>query len=101
MFDGKVKETQKFNVKAEGKDNENLLYNFLEELIVLFDGKQFFLSKVEKIKIDEKNLKLVAEVSGDKAENYEIHIDVKAITYSEMFVRKEKNKWVSQVVLDV
>jgi len=101
MFGGKVKKTRKFNVKAEGKDNENLLYNFLEELIVLFDGKQFFLSKVEKIKIDEKNLKLVAEVSGDKAENYEIHIDVKAITYSEMFVRKEKNKWVSQVVLDV
>lgn len=99
MFDGKVKKTQRFNVKAEGKDNENLLYNFLEELIVLFDGKQFFLSGVEKIKI--KDGKLQAEVVGDKAENYKISLDVKAITYSEMFVKKQKGKWVAQVVLDV
>ena len=100
MFDGKVRKTEKFKVKAEGKDNENLLYNFLEELIVLFDGNQFFLSSVEKIKI--KNGKLQAEVVGDKAENYKMSIDVKAITYSEMFVREEKKgKWVAQVVLDV
>ncbi|MCK4552648.1 archease [Candidatus Pacearchaeota archaeon] len=99
MFDGKVKKTQKFKVKAEGKDNENLLYNFLEELIVLFDGKQFFLSGVEKIKI--KDGKLQAEVVGDKAENYEINIDVKAITYSEMFVKKKGSEWIAQVVLDV
>jgi len=101
MFDGKIKKTQKFNVKAKGKDLENLLYNFLEELIVLFGGKQFFLSEVKEIKIDKKNLKLQAEVFGDKAENYKIHIDVKAITYSEMFVKKGKNKWIAQVVLDV
>jgi len=100
MFDGEVRKTEKFKVKAEGKDNENLLYNFLEELIVLFDGNQFFLSSVEKIKI--KNGKLQAEVVGDKAENYKMSIDVKAITYSEMFVREEKKgKWVAQVVLDV
>ena len=82
-----------------GKDNESLLYNFLEELIILFDEKQFFLFGVEKIEI--KNGKLRAEVVGDKAENYKISLDVKAITYSEMFVKQEKDKWVSQVVLDV
>jgi len=99
MFDGKVKKTEKFNVETEGKDNESLLYNFLEELIILFDGKQFFLSGVEKIEI--KNGKLKAEVVGDKTENYKISLDVKAITYSEMFVKQEKGKWISQVVLDV
>lgn len=99
MFDGKVKKTEKFNVKAEGKDNESLLYNFLEELIILFDEEQFFLSGVEKLKIEEGKLK--AKVVGDKAENYKISLDVKAITYSEMFVKKEKGKFIAQVVLDV
>ena len=99
MFNRKVKKTEKFNVEAEGKDNESLLYNFLEELIILFDENQFFLSGVEKIKI--KDGKLQAKVVGDKAENYKISLDVKAITYNEMFVKKIKDKWVSQVVLDV
>ncbi len=82
-----------------GRDNESLLYNFLEELLFLFDSEGFFLSEVKMLEIKEN--KLIAEVIGDKAENYEISIDVKAVTYNEMFVKKIKDKFVAQVVLDV
>ncbi len=99
MHDGKIKENKDFKIKVQGKDNEALLYNFLEELLFLFDSKHFFLNKVKNIKI--KNNKLTAEITGDNAENYEIHIDIKAITYHEMFVKKIKTKWTAQVVLDV
>lgn len=99
MYEGKVKKKKKFKVKAEGKDYESLLYNFLEELLILFDSEGFLLSKIRNIEI--KNKQLTAELVGDNAKNYEIHLDVKAITYNEMFVKKEKNKWISQVVLDV
>ncbi|MFH1607841.1 MAG: archease [archaeon] len=98
MFNGKVKEKIKKNVSVQGNDNESLLYNFLEELLFLFDSEGFFVSRV-KVKIKEKELE--AEILGDKAENYKIHLDVKAITYNEMFIRKEKNKWIAQVVVDV
>lgn len=100
MYDGKVKEKRKAKIKVKGKDFESLLYNFLEELLVLFDGEGFFLSKVEKLKIN-KQFKLEAEVVGDDASNYKINIDVKAITYHEMFVKQEKGKWICQVVIDV
>ena len=99
MSDDKVKGNKKFKVKAEGKDNESLLYNFLEELLILFDSEGFFLVEVKDLKI--KDGKLEAEVIGGKAEDYEIFIDVKAVTYNEMFVKKEKGKWVAQVVVDV
>jgi len=100
MFDGKIGNKIKKKISVEGKDNESLLYNFLEELLFLFDSEGFFLSEIEKIKI--KGNRLEAEIVGDKAENYKIYIDVKAITYNEMFVREEKKgKWVAQVVLDV
>ena len=101
MFEGKVKEKRTSKIKAKGKDFESLLYNFLEELLVLFDGEQFFLSKIQSLKIDKKTFKLEAEVIGDDASNYEMNIDVKAITYHDMFVKKEKNGWIGQVVLDV
>jgi len=99
MYDGKVKKKITKRIKIEGKDNESLLYNFLEELLFLFDSEGFFLSEIKSLKIKEGNLE--AEIVGDKDENYEIHIDVKAITYNEMFVKQEEKKWVSQVVLDV
>jgi len=88
-------------IKIKGSDLQNLLYTFLEEFLFLFDSEGFILSKILNIKIDSGKLLLDAEISGDSAENYKIDSDVKAITYNEMFVRKEKNKWTAQVVLDV
>lgn len=100
MYDGKVKDKKSFKINVKGKDYESLLYNFLEELLFLFDSENFFVSDIKNIKITN-DFKLSAEISGDDAENYEIHIDIKAITYNEMFVKKEGNKFISQVVLDV
>jgi len=100
MYDGEVKEKKSFKINVKGKDFESLLYNFLEELLFLFDSENFFMSKVKKI-IITKDFKLEAEVVGDKAENYEIHIDIKAVTYNEMFVKEEGGQWIAQVVVDV
>jgi len=100
MSDEKVKEKKSFKINVKGKDFESLLYNFLEELLFLFDSENFFMSKVKNIKIT-KDFKLEGEVVGDDAKNYEIHIDIKAITYNEMFVKKEGNKFIVQVVMDV
>jgi len=95
----KIKELKSKKIKIEGKDLESLLYNFLEQIIYLLEAENFLISSIREIKI--KNLKLKAVILGDKASNYEFNNEVKAVTYNEMFVKKEKGKWVSQVVLDV
>ena len=76
-----------------------LLYNLLEEILYLLDAEDFLMSKI-KIKLVNKN-KLDVKISGDKASNYKFTNNVKAVTYNEMFVKKDKNKWIAQVVLDV
>ena len=95
----KIAEKTKWKIDASGKDLPSLLYNFLEELLFLLDVEDFLLSRVLKMNI--KGEELVAEVTGDKASNYKITNDVKAITYNEMFVRERAGKWTCQVVLDV
>ena len=54
---------------------------------------------------NNKEYKLSAEVIGDKAGNYKFTNDAKAVTYNNMFVKKEKfkgkDKFICQVVLDV
>jgi protein archease len=95
----KIKGVKKKEIVVAGKDNENLLYEFLEEFLVLLDSENFVVSKIESVKIE--NGKLKAVVLGDDVSNYKFGNDVKAITYNEMFVKEEKGKWVAQVVLDV
>jgi len=95
----KPKTFRKFSVK--GDDFESLLYNFLEEFLFLLDAKSFLLSKIEKLKIDEKSFKISAEVSGDKAKNYKFSNPVKAITYNDMFVGRKGKSFICRFVLDV
>lgn len=94
----KIKENIKKKFSVEGKDDSSLLYQFLEQFLYLLDAENFIFSKV-KVKI--KDGKLEAQVYGDKASNYKFTNDVKAITYNSMFVKKDKGKFVCQVVLDV
>src|SRR3989344_2316319 len=99
--DEKIRLKIKKTVKTKGKDFESLLYNFLEELLFLFDSENFILSKIKNIKIDKKKFSLTAEILGDKTDNYQMHLHIKAVTYNDMFIKKEGERWIVQVVLDI
>ena len=101
VYDQKIKDKKKFKIYAKGRDLESLMYNFLEEILVLIDSKNFLPSKIINFKLDKKNLKIRAEIIGDDAKNYNISEHVKAITYNEMFIKKIRGRWVSQIVLDI
>ena len=88
-------------IKIKGIDLQNLLYNFLEEFLYLLDAEDFLISKIKEIKINKNTLMLKATLLGDKASNYKFTNDVKAITYNSMFVKKQKEEYILQVVLDV
>ncbi len=104
----KISKKIKKRIKVKGKDKESLLYNFLEEFLILFDSKGFILSKVNNLKITRKSenkLELIADIAGDyinkKTNKYEIIRDIKAITYNDMFIKKDRRKFICQVVVDV
>ncbi|MBM3228792.1 archease [Candidatus Pacearchaeota archaeon] len=101
FYDKKVEEKKAYKIKVKGNDLESLLYNFLEEFLVLFDSKNFLPFRIKNLELNEKKFKISAVVVGDELSNYNAHVHVKAITYSGMFVKKQKNNWVSQVLVDV
>jgi len=100
VYPRKIKSKIKKSFIVKGKDLESLLYNFLEELLVLFDSQDFIASKIN-VKIDKKEMILKCVIYGDKVGNYDIGLTIKAITYNSMYVKKSKEGYVSQVVLDV
>ena len=92
-----VKKT--INVKANKLTT--LLYEFLEELLVLTDTDNLLFSHITDMKIEKKKdiIHLTCIAKGDDFRNYETHGDIKSITYSEMEIDEEKNR--VQFVVDI
>jgi SHS2 domain-containing protein len=96
----KVKPVYAEEIFVRGKDLVSLLYNFLEELLFLFDTKGIMLSRV--VEIDIHNFTLHAVIEGDiNHDEYEMCGSIKAVTYNEMEVREEDGHFVCQVVVDI
>jgi len=97
MCEDSIKKTISKEIKIDGTDMKSLLYNFLEELLFLFDSEGFFLSEILNIQIDKEKFELVVKIIGDKGKGYEMLTDVKAVTYNDMEINNE----FIQVVLDI
>lgn len=96
----KIKLDVEKTIEVKSENEEALLYDFIEELLILVDTEGFILGKVKELKIED--LKLTATVIGDThPENYDIKTHVKAITYQEMFIKEENNILTIQFVLDL
>ncbi len=95
-----VKPEIKKIIRLENKNTEDLLFNFIEELVYLKDVEIMLFSR---FKIDVKDNKLEAEMYGEKInqQKHKLRIDIKAVTLHKFEVKKEKNKWIARVIVDI
>jgi len=100
----KVKDKVLKDISIESENKEALLYDFLEQFIIMLDESGFLLSKVKSLKVSKhgKMLKLIAKVTGDtNNKRYKIDTHIKAVTYQQMYIKKSKGEYVLQVILDI
>ena len=100
----KVEPAGSFDVEVRGHDLEQLLYLFLEDILFLAETKRFLLSSVEDVRILSADAGYLCQAAllGDREPGrYEVHGDVKAITYHEMKVEQRSDHWLVQVVVDM
>ena len=88
-------------VTVNGLDVEDLLINFLREILYLFNGEGWVLSQCEIVESGNKRLK--AQLIGEpfNKEKHLIKTELKAITYSGLSVEKQKSGWKARVIFDV
>ncbi|MEK6952868.1 MAG: archease [Nanoarchaeota archaeon] len=99
----KIKPKIKKTIKLKNKELDKLFFDFIEELIFLKDSKYMLFSKFNiKIKQNNKEYNLESNIFGEKInpKKQPLKIDVKAITFHEFYVKKEKN-WKAKFVLDI
>ncbi|MFC1697748.1 archease [Nanoarchaeota archaeon] len=89
-------------IEIKTNTKEALLYDFLEEIIFYLESENIIFGDVKDIKIEkvENKYKITAILVGDNDDDYEIAGNIKAITYSDMFI-KEEDKVTIQVVIDL
>jgi len=92
-------------VEVSGEDEYALLYNWLEALLVKSEVKGMLYSKFEIRELNRENggFRLKAKVWGEKF-NPEKHVQkvgVKAVTYHQMEITREKGKTVAKFILDI
>ena len=92
-------------IRIEAEDKEALLFDFLSELLYIFDVEELVFNniKVQIIKESEDLYVLNALLRGEKFDKskHEIGVEVKAITYSFMEITESKNKVEISIVFDI
>jgi len=100
-----VKAKELWQVELESEDLEDLAYQWLSEIVFLFETESAVFSRfqvaLEEIE-DGKGWKLRAEIGGERMdpERHSFLAEVKAVTRHKFAIKKNE-RWCIQVVLDV
>jgi SHS2 domain-containing protein len=98
---GRVEPRETRRVLVQGDSREDLLINFLREILYLYNGERWLLKEIRVIKIDEKALEAEARGEPFDEHKHEICKEIKAVTYHQAEVRNTPDGWVARVIFDV
>ena len=92
-------------LEVEAEDQYALLYNWLEALLVKFDTENMLYSKfqITDWKETEEIFKFKAKVWGEKfdPQKHPQRVGVKAVTYHQMVIIREKDSVILEFILDI
>ena len=96
-----AKEKVEFNLENEKLDN--LLYDFLSEILFLKDSRYMVFKNVKVSIAEGKINKLKAVLDGDSInpKKQKLENDIKAVTMHMFELKKEKEKWKATIVVDI
>lgn len=94
-----AREHKSLLVRAENL--EDLLHDFLGELLGLFHLELFLAREVKVERIDERAVEAVAGGETYDPARHELDTEIKAVTYHHLKVAREGDQWIGRVVLDI
>lgn len=95
-----VKESESFDISVEGEDRENLLVEWLNELLYFFETENVLLKKFEITEWSDHHLS--ARITGERIDlqRHSLETQIKAATYHTLKV-SHNDLWQAQVIFDV
>lgn len=97
-------------IKVEGMDLEQLMINWLSELLYYYEVdslifKRYAIIYINKVAKNQKQsfFTLKAKAYGEKfdLERHIINTEIKAVTYHQIEVRKDNDRWRVRIIFDL
>jgi SHS2 domain-containing protein len=99
--DDAIKPETKKRLTVSGDTKEELLVNWLSELNYYFETQRILLAKVDTLEIENRTLAASIYVDNIDLERHSIETEIKAVTYHQLYLKKEEGLWKAQVILDL
>ena len=92
-------------LRVEGHDEKELLYDWLEALLLKFDIDRMVYSvfDITRISNESQTMKLQAQIRGEKY-NHQKHgakAEIKGVTYHEMQIERQRDRVTVRFILDL
>lgn len=96
-----LRSRQSLDIKIPGGEIEDILVNWMRELLGKFnlDGLAFKQFNVERV--DESGLEAVVEGEKIDPSRHSLKTEIKAVTYHGIKIHKKNNLWEAQVIFDI
>ena len=88
-------------IEVSGGDSGELMVNFLEEFLYLFDAKGVVCTRVEVVALTDDRVSARAWLQEFNPDRDRHLLGVKAVTYHELFVGRKGGGWEARVLLDI
>ena len=88
-------------ISITGGDLEEILVNFLEEFLYLYDAKNLVCTAVNVETITAGSVQASARLQAFAAGRDEELLSVKAVTYHQLYLGKTNNSWTARIFLDI
>jgi len=96
--------SQEEEISVDGHDMQSLLYNFLDEVLFLFNAEPFLTCKeIEITEFDDENFSIKATCKGEPfdIQKHPQGTEIKAITYSNMQIYDDSDRHEVYVIVDI
>jgi len=88
-------------MSVEGADREDLLVNFLREVLFLFNGEKMIPTSFTIEELDDRHLRGKVRVTAYDPARHRVRREVKAVTYHGTEVVETPTGWRARVIFDV
>jgi protein archease len=95
-----VRAVNELSVSVEADQLDDLMYDWLAELLYLFDTEHVLLCEFD---VTVGDARVSATVRGEPVDmdRHRLDMEVKAITYHELKVERDGDGWLTEVIVDL
>ena len=96
-----VKTRNQITIEIKGDELEELLADWLRDILYRYNGDEYLLKEFKIEKISPEGLK--ARVRGEKLDmsRHSLKREIKAVTYHDLKIKKLNHEWQAQIIFDI